>query len=109
MRHFHQALAAALLAMACSQQNPVLTVEGGKVQGVPSEAPGVTVFKGIPYAAAPVGDLRWKAPQAVKPWEGVKICDTFGPIAPQPGNKPGTFYGDEFYWMGTPEESEDCL
>ena len=109
MRHFHLALAAALLAMACSQQNPVLTVEGGKVQGVPSEAPGVTVFKGIPYAAAPVGDLRWKAPQAVTPWEGVKVCDTFGPIAWQAGNAPGTFYGDEFYWQGTPDCNEDCL
>jgi len=99
-----------LLALAsCAQSNTVLTVEGGKVQGVPSEAAGVTVFKGIPYAAAPVGDLRWKAPQPVVAWEGVKVCDTFGPIEPQPGNKPGTFYGDEFYWMGTPEENEDCL
>ena len=97
-----------LLAAACTQQNPVLSVEGGKVQGIPSEAAGVTVFKGIPYAAAPVGGFRWKSPQPVEPWKGVRVCDTFGPIAPQPGNKPGTFYGDEFYWMGTPEESEDC-
>ena len=98
-----------LAAMACTQQNPVLSVEGGAIQGVPSEASGVTVFRGIPYAAPPVGELRWQAPQPVVAWEGVKVCDTFGPIAPQPGNKPGTFYGDEFYWQGTPEESEDCL
>lgn len=98
-----------VLAAACQSGNPVLTVEGGKVQGVPAQTSGVMVFKGIPYAAAPVGDLRWKAPQPVAAWKGVRICDTFGPIAPQPGNKPGTFYGDEFYWEGTPEESEDCL
>ncbi|MBQ4388584.1 MAG: carboxylesterase family protein [Bacteroidales bacterium] len=101
-------LAAAVLLECCAQQ-PVLTVSGGQIQGVPSEAPGVTVFRGIPYAAPPVGEFRWQAPQPVVPWEGVKVCDSFGPIAPQPGNKPGTFYGDEFYWQGTPEESEDCL
>ena len=98
-----------LLAASCAQQNYVVSVEGGQLQGVPSEAAGVVVYKGIPYAAPPVGNLRWQAPQPVQPWEGVKVCDTFGPIAPQPGNKPGTFYGDEFYWQGTPEESEDCL
>jgi len=98
-----------LLAASCAQQNYVVSVEGGQLQGVPSEAAGVVVYKGIPYAAPPVGNLRWQAPQPVQPWEGVKVCDTFGPIAPQPGNKPGTFYGDEFYWQGTTEESEDCL
>ena len=98
-----------LAAGVLSCQNQIVSVNGGKLQGIPSEKDGVTVFKGIPYAAAPVGDLRWKAPQPVQPWEGVKECDTFGPIAWQPGNVPGTFYGDEFYWDGTPEPSEDCL
>ena len=96
------------LAISCTQ-NPVLQVNGGKIQGIPSQKADVTVFKGIPYAAPPVDGLRWQAPQPVEPWEGVKTCDSFGPICPQPGNKPGTFYGDEFYWAGTPEESEDCL
>lgn len=94
---------------ACSTQAPVVSVQGGRLQGVPSGQSGVTVFKGIPYAAPPLGDLRWQTPQPAAPWEGVKVCDSFGPICPQPGNKPGTFYGDEFYWAGTPEENEDCL
>ena len=98
----------ALCVAACSQPG-VVKVQGGRIQGVPSEKEGVTVFRGIPYAAAPVGDLRWQAPQPIPAWEGVKVCDQFGPICPQPGNKPGTFYGDEFYWAGTPQESEDCL
>ncbi len=99
----------ATLLFSCSQDLPVLTVSGGLIRGIASEVPGVIVYKGIPYAAPPVGELRWQAPQAVKPWEGVRVCDTFGPIGPQPGNAPGTFYGDEFYWEGTPEQSEDCL
>ena len=96
-----------LLLLSC--QKSVVSVTGGKLRGVPSDKASVTVFKGIPYAAAPVGDLRWKAPQPVQPWEGVKVCDTFGPIEWQPGNAPGTFYGDEFFWEGTPEPGEDCL
>ena len=94
---------------ACSTPNQVLTVSGGKVQGVLTDSSQVLVYKGIPYAAPPVGDLRWQAPQPVPSWDGVKVCDTFGPIAWQPGNAPGTFYGDEFYWAGTPGQSEDCL
>ena len=67
-------LAILLLTLtACGSQqstNPVLDIEGGKIQGVASNDPSVLVYKGVPYAAAPVGDLRWKAPQAVTPWEG---------------------------------------
>jgi hypothetical protein len=56
--------------VSCSKASPVVTVTGGKVEGVPSDSAGVMVFKGIPYAAPPVGDLRWKKPQPVQPWEG---------------------------------------
>ena len=99
----------AILLAACTDRNPVLTIAGGKIRGVLTDSSQVLVYKGIPYAAPPVGDLRWQAPQPVPAWDGVKVCDTFGPIAWQPGNPPGTFYGDEFYWEGTPEQSEDCL
>ena len=98
-----------LALISCTVQPPVLEIAGGKIQGVLTDSSNVMVYKGIPYAASPVGDLRWQAPQPVPAWEGVRVCDTFGPICPQFGNKPGTFYGDEFYWEGTPEESEDCL
>lgn len=97
------------LLVSCGYRTSVLNVQGGRIQGVPSNKEGVVVFKGIPYAAPPLGELRWQPPQTVQSWEGIRVCDTFGPICPQPGNKPGTFYGDEFYWAGTPEESEDCL
>ena len=61
------------LALAsCSDSNPVLTIEGGKVIGVQTPTKGIIAYKGIPFAAPPVGDLRWKEPQPVVPWEGVK-------------------------------------
>ena len=107
MKVKHLILCAFLLS-ACSRPY-VVKVNGGRLEGIPSQKEGVTVFKGIRYAEAPVGELRWQAPQPVKPWKGVMLCDSFGPIAWQAGYTPGTFYGDEFYWDGTPEMSEDCL
>ena len=65
------------LAWSCTEDNPVLTVEGGKIQGLLTETEGVYVYKGIPYAAPPVGDLRWKVPQPVVPWDGVRQCSEF--------------------------------
>ena len=101
---------AALLA-ACSApapKSPVLTVEGGQIQGVPADVAGVTVFRGIPFAAPPIGENRWRAPQPVVPWEGVRLCDKFGHPAFQAAHYPGGYttewgYGDEAPY------SEDCL
>ncbi len=90
-------------------QSPTIKVEGGLVQGVPSASSEVTVFRGIPYAAPPVGNLRWKRPQPVVNWKGVRKADTFSNICWQPGNAVGTFYGDEFYWKENTVQSEDCL
>lgn len=98
-----------LIMAACTAKLPVVNVEGGRVRGVPSENPSVIVFKGIPYAAPPVGELRLQPPQDVIPWDGVRECNSFSAIAPQPGSARGTFYGEEFYWMPQPEQSEDCL
>lgn len=95
--------------LTLSAQVPVLTVEGGEVSGVPSETPNVCIYKGIPYAAPPVGDLRWKHPQPVQPWKGVRPCDTFGAASLQGDHTPGSFYWKEFYQDGDPKRSEDCL
>ena len=102
-------LGLAFIFASCVNQNNALTVEGGKVQGVPSVEQGVTVFKGIPYAAAPVGDLRWKRPQPVIPWDTLMVADHFGKSAIQPGRAPGSFYYKEFQLSGPIQVDEDCL
>ena len=89
-------------------QTPVLTVDGGRIEGVMDEE-GVAVYKGIPYAAPPVGDLRWKQPQPVQPWQGVRRCDKWGDASLQGGQEKGSFYWKEFYQDGNPPMSEDCL
>jgi len=83
-------------------------VAGGLITGTTSEDGTVTIYKGVPYAAPPVGELRWKAPQPVESWDDVLACDTFSAICPQST----TAYGDfqpEFYSDPYPEMSEDCL
>ncbi len=107
-------LAVAALMMACTaekqaDENPVLTIEGGQIQGVLTDSTNVMVYKGIPYAAPPVGDLRWKRPQPVVAWEGVKVADKWGNASLQSDHNPGDFYTEEFYFGGDPARSEDCL
>ena len=109
MKRLFALCAGVLSCLALSAQTPVLTVEGGEVIGVPSGTPNVCIYKGIPYAAPPVGDLRWKHPQPVQPWKGVRPCDTFGAASLQGDQTPGSFYWKEFYQGGDPKRSEDCL
>ncbi|MEP4649229.1 MAG: carboxylesterase family protein [Ilumatobacter sp.] len=55
----------------------------GRVRGAAQEAGRVAVYKGVPYAAPPIGDRRWKPPVAAEPWSGVRDCRRFGPSAHQ--------------------------
>ncbi|RRB04984.1 carboxylesterase family protein [Larkinella rosea] len=68
----------------------------------------IRIFKGIPFAAPPVGKLRWKAPQPVAAWPGVKKCVAFGPSPMQAKPAPFMYWSSEFL---IPEQpiSEDCL
>ena len=99
----------ALALASCSDSNPVLTIEGGRVIGVQTPTKGIIAYKGIPFAAPPVGDLRWKEPQPVVPWEGVKVADTYGDAASQITWDPQSFYGREWRASGSVPFSEDCL
>ncbi len=90
-------LLAMLAARICAAQAPApVKVEGGMLQGTSED--GLHVYRGIPFAAPPVGDLRWSAPRPAAKWEGVKQADKFGPRCYQGGR-------------GAPcvETSEDCL
>lgn len=99
----------AFILVSCSKSNPVLTIEGGKIAGVETPTKGIIAYKGIPFAAPPVGDLRWKEPQPVVPWDGVKIADTYGDAACQVTWDPESFYGKEWQASGSVPFTEDCL
>ncbi len=64
-------------APLCALEQPVKT-RSGLVSGVPGKDPGILAFKGIPFAAPPVGDLRWRAPLPVPRWQGIRRADQFG-------------------------------
>ena len=87
----------------------VIKTDAGRITGVQGRDPSIMVFKGIPYAVPPVGDLRWKPPQQVKPWKGIKICDKFGPSAIQPSQAPFMMWSKEFIIDTSYGYSEDCL
>jgi para-nitrobenzyl esterase len=72
----------ATIAAWAADSGPVVKVTGGQVRGAMLNTGGA-VFKGIPYAQPPVGDLRWREPRPVTPWTGVRDATEFGPICPQ--------------------------
>jgi para-nitrobenzyl esterase len=72
----------AVVFVSCVNDAPTtVKVEGGKVEGILEN--GLRVFRGIPFAKPPVGELRWKAPQPVHPWEGIRKAKQFAPSCPQ--------------------------
>lgn len=88
----------ASIVFACSEKKEddtlgVVNTKYGKVQGIIED--GLTVFKGVPFAAPPVGDLRWKAPQPPTSWDGIKETTKFAPAPIQGNDQNG--------------KSEDCL
>jgi para-nitrobenzyl esterase len=97
---------AAALAMARLAQNsgesstPIVTVRSGALRGAQfGTHPNDVAFLGIPYAASPVGELRWKPPVRVAEWTGTRNSTQFGPACPQPPAG----------WLPYPHWSEDCL
>lgn len=84
-------------------------IESGRITGIPGRNQSITVFKGIPYAAPPVGDLRWRPPQPVEAWKGIKACDKFGPSAMQTPQAPFMMWSTEFIIDTSLGYSEDCL
>lgn len=70
---------------------PVLSISSGELVGLSDEDTGIASFKGIPYAAPPVGEMRWQPPQPAQPWEGVLNADTHGPGCYQNSDGLGAF------------------
>ena len=98
--------AAVLMASApvkASATGPIVKAPAGTVQGTVDQ--GMRVFPGIPYAQPPVGDLRWRPPVPLAPWNGVRPATDFGAACFQPVSKIATVYSPR-----TPlPMSEDCL
>jgi len=96
-------IAAALMTLSVHAQTTVQQkTADGMLEGVVSPDGKVRTFKGVPFAAPPVGDLRWKAPQPVTPWTGVRNAVDFGARCMQ-----GNIYSDMIFHDAGP--SEDCL
>ncbi|HZC43796.1 MAG TPA: carboxylesterase family protein, partial [Acidobacteriaceae bacterium] len=95
---------AVLLSAAAAHANDRLTVvtDRGRIQGSLSQDGKVRAFLGIPYAAPPVGPLRWKPPQPVAAWSGVRSATSFGPRCMQTELFPDMVFRDS-------GPSEDCL
>jgi para-nitrobenzyl esterase len=95
---------AALASMPLLAANPAPTanIATGQLSGIHDASTGLSEFKGIPYAAPPLGPLRWKAPQPVTAWSGVRKADHFGPRCMQ---RP--LYSDMVF--RSDGMSEDCL
>jgi para-nitrobenzyl esterase len=94
-----------ILAITTTAANAAMdqvTVETGKLQGTTNADGSVRMFKGVPFAAPPVGDLRWKAPQPPIRWEEVRAADKFGSACLQTN-----VFGDIYFRDSQP--SEDCL
>jgi para-nitrobenzyl esterase len=86
-------------------------VEGGLVEGLPGHNQSISVFKGIPFAKSPEGELRWKRPQPAEPWEGILKAYKYPDICTQlryPSEGGTTLAAREFYVVEFPM-SEDCL
>ena len=108
-----RAQSAAIQIETVDKESLVVQIEQGPITGhAASNNPDITVYKGIPYAAPPVKDFRWKAPQTVTPWEAVRSMDKFGNTCLQPnpwGPKNQTLDEDCLYlnvWTPAKEAEE---
>ena len=117
------ALAASLAACGTNTTEP-LTVSGGQITG--EQLDGYRAYRGIPYVAPPVGNARWRAPQPLQPWEGVRAATEYGPGCWQPAGTGNAVFierlteGAGMSWFGQlviqsvagaaeADVSEDCL
>ena len=87
----------------------IVKVREGLLEGCCSEDKKSIIFRGVPYADPPVGDLRWRRPQPKTPWEGIRPAKEFSAKAHQADLTKEGFYAKEFYTDEKIERNEDCL
>jgi para-nitrobenzyl esterase len=109
MRAIRRTLCLSVIGIAFASQalaavtDPV-RVEQGQLAGASGRSPDVRVYRGVPFAAPPVGDLRWKPPQPAAPWQGVRQATQLGNACMQPPLPSNGLYGS-----APPPLGEDCL
>lgn len=86
-----------------------VSTKQGAVKGFCSEDKQTVIFRGVPYAQPPVGELRFRRPQEHEPWEGVRDCTRFSAVCPQADLRGMDLYGKEFYDGEEVVMNEDCL
>src|SRR5579871_4554621 len=91
---FLLALCCLVTAAGAAISDPV-HVQQGLISGIPGKNPEIRVYRGIPFAMPPVGNLRWKAPQPPASWNHVRDASTFGNECPQDELSTGQYGGDE--------------
>jgi para-nitrobenzyl esterase len=97
-------IALASFSVSAARADDQVTIDFGKLKGAYNSDHSVLMFKGVPFAAPPVGELRWKPPQPAKKWDGVRVGDKFGPPCMQTD-----VFGDILQFMRDAQPSEDCL
>jgi para-nitrobenzyl esterase len=100
-------VAASTITMPAAISDPV-TITMGKLAGVTLPS-GVRAFKGIPFGAPPIGELRWKAPQPPAKWDGVRKADQFSDVCVQPSQPNRVPNNVTVDLPDSPKTSEDCL
>ncbi len=111
MKYFSHLLIVLFLFQACQSQkkiDTVLSTDKGEVEGIYNSETGIYSYKGIPFAKAPIGELRWKAPKPADEWEGTFDATEFGPICMQREPVPFSMWTQEFI-APAGNMSEDCL
>jgi para-nitrobenzyl esterase len=102
-------LAISLISFSQAQKSTAtVRVEGGLVSGTQNEKGNVRIFRAIPFAAPPVGNLRWKTPQPALHWKGIRKCVAFSASAIQNKPVPFAMWSKEFMAPLQPL-NEDCL
>jgi len=89
------------LTVAALSRGQIVQAHCGAIRGTTEPGTEVRVYRGIPFADPPVGELRWHPPQPLEPWEGVRDCTEFGPSCPQPAAR--------IVRRVTGRQREDCL
>ena len=93
-------------AELCAAIDDAVRLDTGLVAGTDAPHAGVRVFKGLPFGAPPIGDLRWREPQPVASWDGIRQATEFADVCIQP---PGQGRLNIAAMEGSPPMSEDCL